>query len=267
MSRSSPSRAVVIAAILLHWGSGGNDAEGFTAKEQSSDRDVVGADTSAQAMSAGFDGIVCLGDSVGRPQLDPCAFTGMMQLARTEPIAEVRDWLRWVTTSTALERDVDCDGTQDLVLVGGREAEGGVIAVMAVVFDWRNETPRRTALIYDPGVEELYEPVLLADLDGNGIQDIVSQYVFGGDLVNYVYLVNPDTIVALSGWGGGLLTFREEAHCFELMRPRVRQVQGLQQPVITLAVAPGEGSPADACGFDLVDLRVVGHRLRPIEEQ
>jgi hypothetical protein len=141
---------------------------------------------------------------------------------------------------------------------------------MAVVFDWRNETPGRTAVIYDPGVEELYSPVLLADLDDNGIQDIVSQHVFGGDLVNYVYLVNPDTIIALSGWGGGLLTFtfrQGAADCLELMRPRVRRVPGLQQPVVTLAVVPGEGNPTDACGFDLVDLRVVGHRLRRIEEQ
>ena len=122
----------MVAAFLLHCGSGGNDAEGFTAKVPSSDRDVVGVDTSALAMSAGVDGIVCPGDSVGRSQLDPSGFMGMRQLARTEPVAAVRDRLGWATTSLALERDVDCDGNQDLVLVGGRDAEGGVTAVMAV---------------------------------------------------------------------------------------------------------------------------------------
>ena len=162
---------------------------------------------------------------------------------------------------------MDCDGNRDLVLVGGRDAEGGVTAVMAVVFDWRNQTPRRTAVIYDPGFEELDAPVLLADLDGNGIQDIISQYVFDGDLSTFVYLVTPDTIVALPGWGSRSPTYREEEHCLELLRPRVRWVPGSQQPVITLATAPGEGRPADSCGFDLVDLEAVGHRLRRIQEQ
>ena len=82
----------MVAAFLLQCGSGGNDAEGFTANVKSSDRDVVGADTSAQIVSAGLDGIVCLGDSVGRSQLDPSGFMGMRQLARTEPVAAVRGW-------------------------------------------------------------------------------------------------------------------------------------------------------------------------------
>ena len=121
---------------------------------------------------------------------DPAPFRAMEQLAQTDG---ARQWGAsfGLSPSYAVARDVDCNGWDDLLLIGYRRQPAGFSSpATGLVFDWRNVAGDSSLIMHDPGRgDNLSVPVLFADLDGDGVQDLVKQdYFAGGPLSSGVYL-------------------------------------------------------------------------------
>jgi len=211
------------------------------------------------------------GDTVGYKLgigYDPAPFQAMAQLAQRDG---VRQWVASFglsSTSYAVARDLDCNGWDDLLLIGYRRQPAGFSSpATGLVFDWRNAAGDSSRVMHDPGMgDDLSLPVLFADLDGDGVQDMVTQYYLAsGPLWSAVYLLNR---AAISFVGAQSVNEIEETfHCHDMMRPRVRVESDSGSPILKLPVPPGEGEAAEGCRFDLAEFRVVNGALTRIDPQ
>jgi hypothetical protein len=138
---------------------------------------------------------------------------------------------------------------------------------MGLVFDWRNTAGDSSQVMDDPGVgDDLSVPVLFADLNGDGVQDLVTQdYFAGGPLWSGVYLLSRAAISFLDAQSVNRV--QETVPCHDMMRPRVRVESDSGSPILKLPVRPGEGEAVEGCRFDLAEFRVVNGALTRIDPQ
>jgi hypothetical protein len=207
------------------------------------------------------------GDTVGYSNDDRAPSQAMEQLAQSDG---ARQWAAsfGLSPSYAVARDLDCNGWDDLLLIGYRRQPGGFSSpAKGLVFDWRNAEGDSSRVMRDPGMgDDLARPVLFADLDGDGVQDLVTRdYFAGGPLWSGVYLLSR---AAISFVGAQSVNEVEETfHCHDMMRPRVRVESDSGSPILKLPVPPGEGEAVEGCRFDLAEFRVVSSALTRIDPQ
>ncbi len=121
------------------------------------------------------------GDTVGYSNDDRASGQAMRQLAQRDG---ARQWGTsfGISPFYAVARDLDCNGWDDLLLIGYRRQPAGFSSpAIGLVFDWRNAAGDSSRVMHDPGMgDDVSLPVLFADLDGDGVQDLVEQYYFAG---------------------------------------------------------------------------------------
>lgn len=202
-----------------------------------------------------------LADTVGLSQLDSAAFNRMRQLAAKDEIKKTVARLAFKSIHYAISRDLDCDSGEDLVVIGLRRQRDEKIlaAAMAVVFDWRSDPAPGDARapIYDPGyLDDIPTPVLFVDLDGDGMEDVVSQY-FMAAVTTYVYLLDRDTILSIRDPLLELVPLeRETDHCIDMVRPRVVRREESGVPTLLAPVQKGSGRAVAGCEFEIASFRI-----------
>jgi hypothetical protein len=102
----------------------------------------------------------------------------------------------------AIWQDLDCNGEDDLLLIGLRPAIGfdrPAAALAGVFFDTQRRPRSEAIILWSSIYEEVrYLPVLFMDLDGDGIRDVVAQH-WEGDLevTSVVYIARDFTFSRL----------------------------------------------------------------------
>ena len=264
----SSKMGIVLVALVLATsceGVGGRESDGSEATLPEAGALGLSAGGAEPTRSNVGGQVACQpGDTVSYSTLDPAPSQAMRQLAQSD---EARQWAASfeLRPFLAVSRDLDCNGWDDLLLVGMRPQPGGFSApAEGLVFDWRNAAGDSSRVLHDPGAGDVPpRPVLFADLDGDGVQDLVTRDFFSGDLYSAVYLLTRDSISYVGGQT--VYSIEETSHCYDMMRERVRVESDSGSPILQMAVSQGEGETVEGCGFDLAEFRVVNGALTRID--
>ena len=188
----------VLAALALATsckGVGGRASDGQTSEDTLAEAGALslnGGSGQPPKSNVGGQAGCQAGDTVGYSNDDRAPGQAMRQLAQRD---RARQWGTsfGISPFYAVARDLDCNGWDDLLLIGYRRQPAGFSSpATGLVFDWRNAAGDSSRVMHDPGMgDDLSLPVLFADLDGDGVQDMVTQYYLAsGPLWSAVYLLN-----------------------------------------------------------------------------